>query len=774
MKISLSWLFNHIDADWRSVDVAKIVSEFNKTTAEIDNYYELKIDLDALALGHIESISQDSISVTIPEWKAQATLPSRSDAKQGASYLIKRKNSTFQWCLSTDLGASKEFIAPAVSVDEKDIQGAWKKKFQTHDWIIEVDNKSINHRPDLWSHRGLAREIAAILHLPFKKIDSFIANQPIQTFDQKAPAEKTGSFTVIVDEPALCSSYAGLELTIQPASSLLWMASALIRIDSKPIDAAVDITNYVMWDIGQPMHAFDAEKIASKTVQVHFAKNKEKITVLDGDTIELVPQDLVISDGKAPLALAGIMGGLDSGVTSKTKTIFVEAAHFDPGLLRKTSVHTKKRTEASVRFEKTLDPNQTTVAMQRYIFLAQQAKVIDAQSLKHPIIAVGKRVTPVSITLAHHFIEHCLGTKITADFITKTLSALEFGVTEKNGSYTVVVPTFRSTKDITIARDIVEEIGRFFGYANIPPQLPQRYMAPYPTSQVAKTRAIKNILAFGVQMKEVYNYALHDQEFLKILNWQPTHAAQVLSPVSENWRLLATTLVPGLLKNIHDNAANYEMLNFFELGRTWRTTDGFVQEHKQLSGIFYSKKKNIDFYDAKAEVQKIFEALSMPVTYQAVASQEYPWFAPYQTAHILHENKIIGTMGKIQQSVLHLLAPGDAFIFELNANALLDYTSPNIYFAQMSKYQPVDRDISMLVNRKTTIEELTKSVYAADTRITDVTLLDVFAKPEWPEQKSVTLRFVVTDHQQTLSKDDVEPIWNKVAAHLKALGAEIR
>ena len=776
MKISLVWLFDHIDAHWKKIDVAQLVAAFNKTTAEIEGYHELVIDLNGIALARVESVVGQTVKLIASEWRATIELPVRTDIQVGNLYLVTKTNNGYLWTKSTELCATKEFIIPALSCDDTLVAGGWKKDFEHKDWIIDVDNKSINHRPDLWSHRGLAREMAALLNLPLKKSDVFLAEYPIANFATQASSKQTGSFAITIEEPALCKRFAGVQLAVNNKPSILSMASRLIRIDSKPIDAVVDITNYVMCDVGQPMHAFDADKLSSSTITVRLAKNKEKITLLDGETVELVPQDMVVTDGKQPIALAGIMGGLSSGVTASTKTIFLESACFDAGMIRKTAIQVKRRTEASTRFEKTLDPHQNIIGTLRYIHMARSNGVLDAGAQQvNPIISVGVLVVEPVITIKHQFIEKSLGVVLKETAVQDILKKLDFAVVYKDSIYTITVPSFRATKDIIIPEDIVEEIGRFVGYENIPPILPRRFMAPFDMSTVQRIRAIKEIMAYGCSMREVYNYALHDQDFLNLLGWQPMHAAQVLSPVSENWRLLATTLIPGLLKNIHDNAANNDQLRFFELARVWTAQGDKVTEYKRLSGLFFAKKEQIDFYQAKAELQKLFDGLQLEVTWQQQAAfSQDPWFDSYQTAQLMHDNKKIGMVGKIQPSLLHKLSLGDAFIFELDAAVLLAYRHAQVTFAPLSKYQPVERDISLLVPLSLTVAQLSAAIEHADKRISEVGLIDVFQKAEWKDQKSITFRFVITDAEKTLSKEDAETIWQKAADNLKQLGAQVR
>ena len=333
----------------------------------------MNIDLSQFTLATAKSATSDSITAYSTEWRKDLTLPARTDVKSGLHYLVKKNKDDFSWAKSTDFGAHKEYILPAFAADETTLSGDWKNSFQARDWIIEVDNKSINHRPDLWSHRGIAREVAAIFGFTLKPLEEFLAQHPVNEYKSSVSAQESGSFAISINDPALCRRFAGLKLdAVTNQSSSLLIAQHLIRLDSKVIDAIVDVTNYVMFDIGQPLHAFDAEKISHNAIQVRLAKDKEKIVLLDGQTVELTPQDMVIADDIQPLAVAGIMGGASSAVSLATKSIFLESANFDPAMIWKTAGHIKRRTEASTRFEKNLDPHNNVVGILRFFLLLKK------------------------------------------------------------------------------------------------------------------------------------------------------------------------------------------------------------------------------------------------------------------------------------------------------------------------------------------------------------------------------------------------------------------
>jgi len=465
------------------------------------------------------------------------------------------------------------------------------------------------------------------------------------------------------------------------------------------------------------------------------------------------------------------MGGLATAVTQETKTIFLEAACFDATVVRRSSLWHKIRTDASIRFEKSLDPNQNTVAIMRFLRLLHDVAI--SMKPAQEIASVGAPAKDITITVAHDFIEKRLGATVASDFVINTLQQLGFTVKLEHGDYTIIVPTFRCSKDITIKEDIVEEIGRFFGYTSIPYVLPQREMGAFSIEPVMRLRAIKELLAYTLRMREVCNNAFFDESFLRAIEWDPDKTLHVQNPVSENWQRLATSLIPNLLKNIKENCADYDQLRFFEWGRIWYPPKP-EQEFQCLAGIFFDKKKIIDFYNAKEQLMNLFELLKMPVTWEQVEKPQWPWFAPYQTASIVYNGDCIGTVGKINPAFLAKITEGDAFIFELNGDFLLRYKAEIKRFTPLAKFPYIERDISILIPLQKKVAHFIELIGKADPSIVSVELVDMFDKPEWVDQKALTFRFILQNPSRTLSKEEADTVWNKIADCLKREGAQIR
>jgi len=773
MKLSLSWLCDHIDIDWRTIDVPLLVSLFNKTTAEIEGFDRIKIDLKKLAAATVKEVKNTLVVVEVPEWKHTIDMPVRAEAQIGQTYLIARDGDTYQWAKLNHLGAEKEGFLPAFHMLDSDIKGEWKNRIEAEDVILHLDNKSVNHRPDMWGHRGVAREIAAMLNVPFKAIDAMLIAHEVQQSKNNSAANL--DFKISVKNPESCRRFAGLHFKhLDSYASDVRIGARLAKVDSRPICMIVDATNYVMLDIGQPMHAFDVHKLSNASIEVRNAKNKETITLLDGQTVELTSDDCVITDGQKPIALAGIMGSNDSGVDAK-KTIFqifLESANFNPSVIRKTAARVKKRTEASARFEKDLDPNQIVIAIRRFLKLMDDANVtaIDLD----PIMVIGPEAPQKEVSLAHSYIQNLMGITIAPAFVISVLERLGFAVEEKKGEYHIIVPSFRATKDINIKQDIVEEIGRFYGYDAVAEVFPTRQTAPFDLSPVMRKRKIKQLLAYSLSMNEVYTYAFFDESFLQIIKWEPKKTLRVQEAVSENWQRLVTSLIPNLLKVVHAHANELDQMNFFDWARIW-PQEKELDEKSSLAGIFVNQKASVDFYECKEKLNKIASLLGVEFEYiKADEAKLEPWYLPHQTAYIICDGNSMGIGGKVNPAFFNAVATGDAFIFELDADFLLNHSIASKRFVPAHRYPTIVRDVSMLISLSTTVQSLRDALRNIDAKISQVDLLDFFEKPEWKDQKSLTFRITLNDPQATMTTAQADAIMANVNAYLQKQGASIR
>jgi phenylalanyl-tRNA synthetase beta chain len=823
MKLSLAWIFDHIDADWKTQDVDYLVAQFNNVTAEIEDFYRVAFDLHRFSLGSVTACTADHIELALPEAQASITLPVRSDItgpQMPGFFMVKKDGEAYAWATLADFGVEKDGLVPALDADAQSVaSGAWRTQFEAEDVVIEVDNKSITHRPDMWGHRGFAREIAAYLNLPLHNKERFLI--PLQTINFEHQSQHTSTTPVVIENhvPHACSRFAGLyfsSITNKPTPLLI--ASRLMKVGARPMNAVVDLANYLMNDWSQPVHTYDANAIAQNRVEIRMAHEGETIDLLDGNRLTLDPRDMVIADAQKPLCLAGVKGGIYSGITETTKAVFFESATFDAGTVRRTAQRHKLRTDASARFEKTLDVNQTVEAIQRFVKLLDDWDISEAHAQE--IIVLGPDAAPCVIEMTHDFLEARMGIVIPPSTVINLLTRLDFQVLkstneEKKAVYLITVPPFRASKDIKIREDIVEEVVRSYGFDKIPLQMPTMVRTPFSLRPVMRQRAIKAFLASAARMTEQQNYALLDEQFCALLGLQLNSSVSLVNPVSENYRRMIVSLVPGLLKNVVDNHQHRDQLAFFELGRIWPSVDGEnkgpawfdtlaarpecarsaciegsanthheragqPQERRSVAGIFFVKRVAFNFYQGKAQLEALLASLGFDAAHcswqQATTGLE-PWYRPYQTAQLFYDKQLIGTAGLADPMLLHKLGVDvacDAFVFELDGEFLINQASPLPHYKPLSKFQETYIDVSLMAPRTVLTATLQEQLAAVDPLVQSVEVVDFFEKDDWIDKRSVTLRLWLSSYEKTLEKETIEAVWKKAVAAVEPLGASVR
>ncbi|MBP9765327.1 phenylalanine--tRNA ligase subunit beta [Candidatus Babeliales bacterium] len=773
MKILLSWLLDYIDCATSKIDVKNIVHLFNIRTAEIESFQPVE-HISSMYVARVDAIDKDAVAMTCPELENTCSLPIRSDAVVGSWYLIFKEKTGYRWVVLADFCSETEGIMPSVHVTSQQQQGAWKNAWKQADYVLEVDNKSINHRPDLWGHYGIAREIAAFLNVPFKQQDFSAVNYKIETYPQKSDNVRADGLSVEIQDKHGCSRFAAVRYDqVQHLDSPIQVAIRLALVGIKPMNGPVDLTNYVMCDVGHPMHIFDAAVFKNDQLIIRKAKSQEQMVLLDGQTVKLTEHDTVVASATQVVSLAGIMGGKSSAYQSTTQSIILEAAGFDPADIRTTAQRCKLRTEACMRFEKHLDPMQNVVALQRYMQLAVEHGILPAQS-PWPIVSVGVTLQPRVCTVTHEYLEKTLGMNIDTQFVQTALIKLGFGVQFHSATktYDVTIPTSRATKDIEHAHDIAEEVVRSFGFENIIPSLPLRQTTAFSMHVAQNIQSIKYHLAYSLGMHELRDYMMYDASWISKLQVDTQHAVSVKSPLSENWTTLVTSLIPHLVKGVASNSAHSDTLRFFEWNRTWSKHNGAYQEHKSLAGIIFDKKM-VDFYACKAELQSLWDLLNIDVVYQK-AEQAAVWYEPHQVAELMVDGVHIGFFGMLSSAWKHGAIEGSACIFELDGAFLESIVPKQQRFVAWSKYQDVTYDISLFVPLTVTAQQLCQVIKNAHKNITDVHVVDFFEKDEWKDHRAVTIRYTMTDFNKTMIKQDLDEIVQSVHGALKVYHVQIR
>lgn len=661
-----------------------------------------------------------------------------------------------------DLSASKPLVGSPLS----EIMGK-------DDIILTIDNKSLTHRPDLWGHYGIAREVAAITKKNLKPIKTSISY----------PSDGT-NFSVEVKNKKLCPRLlaVGIEgIKIEPSPP--WMQKRLKASGYRPINNIVDITNYVMAELGQPTHAFDAAKIEGGII-VRQAKKGEEIITLDGKGRKLESDMVVIADHKKPLDIAGIMGGADSEISPSTNHIIMTAANFNPSSVRKTSVKIGLRTEAVQRFEKSLDPNLAEQAMDRICELILE--YCPGTKIVTPKIDVNNsKIKKTVVKLDLKKVYSKIGKEIPTAEIVDHLSRLEFGVEQKGKSkLAVTIPTFRATKDINIEDDLVEEIARMHGYENIEEKLPELpTKLPIENRERKLKHIARQILSWGLGFDEVYNYSFYSlKDIRKALLPEEMHE-KIQNSLSEDQTHLRVSLIPNMLKNVALNLKNYDHFKIYEIGRTYENLqEYFPIEEKKICGMIIKNKKEKQeaFYEAKGALEKFLQQFRLA----GVEMRKGESLCPYA-----HPNRYAGYfLKKNEQEIarvfeLHPLvaknydAEGAKIgVFEIHFTKLVLADKKELKYRPLPRFPAIHIDISVIIDKKTEIETIKKTILESDKKlIRAINLFDIYEGQNIPEgKKALAFKIELRADDRTLTDQEMKNIQQTIFEKLQGKGGEIR
>ena len=633
------------------------------------------------------------------------------------------------------------------------------------DWIIEIDNKSLTHRPDLWGHYGMAREVAAITHHELRDpVDASV-------LPNAAPV-----FKVTIEDLAICSRYSALVLeNVRIGPSPWWLQARLESVGINPINNIVDVTNYVLAELPQPMHAFDAEKLSGGTIFIRPAREGERLLALNTETYQLHPADLVIADSRGPIALAGVIGGAESAISETTTRVVLESANFEASSVRLTSARHRLRTDASMRFEKSLDPENTVRGLARAVQLLKET----CPGIR---IAGGVSDCRVEVTAAApillpvEFVAGKLGKKVTQDEATQILQALGFGVSEAGpGILAVTVPSWRATKDISLKADLVEEVGRMIGYGEITPVAPLVASVP-PAANPMRSflRQVRAQLA-AQGFTEVYSHSFVNEGDVKRFSLDIASHIAVQNPIASELSHLRRSLLPGLFKNILGNVRNFQEFRVFEIGNEIHPRDDgeLPREVAHAAAVLYSLHADEqDFFELKRVVECLFPLSRVA----AVEARTYEH--PVRTAKISWHGVPIGRVFELHPTLLlEEGIEGRAVVFDIDL-----HLSQSLAVAKTVKYTPLRKyptsgfDLSVVAEMRVPVAriedhltELAGGILAA------IEFVRQYAGPPLTEgQKSVSYHLEMGALNHTLTADEVTAVRNRVIAGMREFGYELR
>jgi len=637
-------------------------------------------------------------------------------------------------------------------------------------YSLEVDNKSLTHRPDLWGHYGFAREFSAIFGKPLKKLDSLLK---IKLAGGK---EKV---SIKIEDNKMCPRFSACVVTgIKVKESPQWMKTRLQAAGVNPHNNVVDVTNYVMLELGQPMHAYDRKVVGSDGFVVRFAKKGEKLVTLDETEQKLSEEDLLIcSKSGEPLGLAGIKGGLKSGIAKATSEIILEAAAFDPVVVRKSSARHMLRTDASQRFEKSLDPSMTEAAIHRAIHLLQE--LCPTAKVAGPITTEGTwKPTKIEITASPENINSKIGVKIPTIKMVQILKSLGFGVKAVGKKLKITVPSHRATRDVSIEEDIVEEVARLYGYDNIPPIRPHKPMElPLENPERFYKHLTRSIFALGLGFTEVVNYSFYDKGRFENCGLREEGHIKVLNYLSEDQTHMRRTLVPNMLANIATNERNFKKIQIFELGHVYEEIGEYMpREEKHLAAMVAQNDE--PFYAIKGALEDYLKTFRVP-SYQLHESKNPPAYAhPKKCMDVTVRGKTVGQVFTFHPGVLK------AYGLKLNVGALeLNFSPLVLNGREEKKFKPLARfpsmsfDVSVLVGKKSKVADLEKAIRDADKDrfIEKISLFDIYEGKNIPaDKKSLSYSIEIRHPERTLTEKEFQAVQSATFLAIEKFGGIIR
>ncbi len=636
------------------------------------------------------------------------------------------------------------------------------------DIIFEIDNKSLTNRPDLWGHYGIARELAAIYELPLK---------PLPSFDIQ-PADDT-RLKIRIDDEKLCPRYtctfcSGIEVTSSPD----WMKSRLASVGQRAIDLIVDLTNYAMLTVGQPLHAFDADELKGGEIQIRSAKKDEKLLLLDGTDLKLHEDTLLIADSERPLALAGIMGGRDSGISEKTKDIVLEAASFHATHTRKTATKYGVRTESSMRFEKGLDRSYPELCAKYFFSLLKEIQPsIDVQGM---LDVYPNKQEPVEVTVDENFIYNRIGKKID---ISSHLKRLGFSFNEQAGTYQIKVPSWRATGDVSLPEDIVEEVARLYGYDNIEFVAPSiKLTGAIQQPQMDIERQMKEFLAYSAGAFEVFTYPWSDATVLEACKLEDEDALKLVDPPSPENESLIRDILPNLLVTTRKNSHEVKQFTLFEMARVFdpgasveMNGDSLPYQPKQLCVVCADESPKEAYLALKGIIEGLCSELPVKSLTMSVAAEDKksaPYFLSDSVQEILSGKEKVGELGLISPVVLakcsinHVrVASCTLYVDKIEAMAVKERP-----YRALSKFPSVEYDLALLFDEAVPWSEVESHVRSSSKVIKEVSFVDEYQGKQIPEgKKSLAFKMVLNREDATLTSEEVQKIADKV---LKVLGSK--
>ena len=679
-------------------------------------------------------------------------------------------------CSLAELGLSKSVVPKNyqegiyVFETEQELGSDVVEVLGLNDYILDLSITP--NRADALSMRGLTYELGALY------------NNKVNFNDVEKEENYEATSLQVAIESDSCRNYVGqIVKNVEVKSSPLWLQTRLMNSGIRPINNIVDITNYVLLEFGQPMHAFDKDLVGDKIV-VRDAKEGEVLETLDGEERKLQTSDLVITDGTRAIALGGVMGGKNTEVSEETKNIILESAYFNPTTVRRTSAAHGLRSDSSARFEKGIDPNMQKAALARAVELILE---LCPNAVVESSVGVVNKEEEKVVEITTSYINNYLGITLSTEEIAAILEGLSFTVEVTGENLVVKVPTRRP--DISIKQDLVEEVIRIYGYDNLASTLPKfskttKGGLTYSQRMVRDLRAVYASLGFN----DTINYSLVSEEEATEYTLEDHHKVRLLMPMTETHSTLRQSLVPGLLNTVQYNVARKQKdLKLLEIGRVFfGSGDDNIQPKETLylsaaltgeerATKWLKESSSLDFFAAKGYLEVVFDRLGLDekVTYK---KSKLEGMHPGRFAEVYLGEKRIGFIGEVHPQVADKLGLNTTYVFEINLDEVISESKVKPKYEEVTKYPEITRDIAMLVDVKDEYQNIYNVIESVNSKlITKVELFDLYVGAELlVGKKSLALTITYSDKQKTLTDEEVTAVHDKVLSALTEYGAIIR
>ena len=809
MKLSLNWIKDYVKIP-DDMDLTKLAYDLTMSTVEVEGAESLAERFDKIVVGDIKEVlphpNADKLricKVDIGDGEVKDIVCGGSNLEAGMKVVVACPGAMVRWhgegepveiknaklrgvqsfgmiCAAVEVGLADLFptegdheimdvtaFGAAAGTSLADALGL-------DDIILEIDNKSMTNRPDLWGHYGIAREIAALYDLPLVEFDKYVP-------------ETTEVYDVRIDDTERCPRYIGARvegLSVKP--SPFEMQTRIWRVGMRPINALVDVTNYVMLATGQPTHVFDSNHIIDH-IEVRRAKDGEKLQLLNDKDLSLTTDDLVIADAEGAVALAGVMGGAKDSVLPDTASVILEVANFESRGVRRTARRYDNRTEASSRYEKAVDPERCdqalSMAMKLFAELYPDMKVTAFNDL-YPNKLVKKE-----IDVELEWLDRRLGKRIPKEVVEKKLGTMGYEVTFTDSSMHIVVPTWRSTGDVSIKADVMEEVARMYGYENFEATtITTSFDGAINQLEVDLVRKVKEYLAFRCNMQEIFTYPWMTEEFVNALLPSTDGVLALATPPSPSEKYIRSTLLPNICKAIVKNERNFDEFDIFEEAQIFLDSDytsnypgeKLPMQRRHLGCAFVGKSDDVEnlFRRAKGVIGMMPRYTHMEgFTFER--NEKPYWADDVVWLNVCLDGEKIGDIALLSKKAA--MACGikvlSAVLVELDMDALKPFKSRTNRYARLPEFPMNDYDVSFLVDSMVKWDEIYACIMGKKNELLrDACFVDEYKGKQIPEgKKSVTVRLVIGSDDKTLTSAEIEAVANSVVKRLgKTFDAGVR